>query len=141
MAYNSEKLTNVSVLKSLAEKIKNDFVTKNDLNTKISSVYKPKGSITSSELLALTIDESMTGFVYNLSDELTSDERFLDGSGKTYPVGTNVAIIEVEGSDNTVVYKFDILSGIIDLNGYLKKSSVATDNEINEMLETLFPAT
>lgn len=141
MAYNSEKLTNVSALKSLAEKIKNDFVTKNDLNTKISSVYKPKGSITSSELLALTIDESMTGFVYNLSDELTSDERFLDGSGKTYPVGTNVAIIEVEGSDNTVVYKFDILSGIIDLNGYLKKSSVATDNEINEMLETLFPAT
>lgn len=142
MAYDVEKLIKVSALKTLAEKIKNDYVTQKELNTKISSVYKPQGSITSSKLLALTPSEDNLGYVYNLSDELTSDERFLDSSGKTYPPGTNVAIVEEKETErNIVVYKFDILSGIVDLNGYLKDSNVASDDEVNEMLETLFPTT
>ena len=44
--------------------------TKTDINTMLSSTYKPKG--TGTELLAITPSSENEGFVYNISTEFTT---------------------------------------------------------------------
>lgn len=86
-----------------------DAYTKSEIDGKISAVYKPAGSST---FAALPSDlAGLAGSVYNMSEEFTTDERFVEGTGKTYPAGTNIVVT----SDS----KFDVLSGFVDLSGYL----------------------
>lgn len=85
------------------------------INTKISSTYKAKGSVTFANLPALA--SSNEGNVYNVSDSFTTTSDFVEGAGKSYPAGTNVVIINTTGS----TYKYDVLSGMVDLSGYQTK--------------------
>lgn len=80
---------------------------------KIAAVYKPGGSVAFAQLAGLLSAEN-EGKVYNLTDEFTADDSFVDGSGKKYPAGTNVVCIDT-GSD---AFKWDIMSGFIDLSPY-----------------------
>lgn len=80
---------------------------------KIAAVYKPGGSVAFVQLAGLLSAEN-EGKVYNLTDEFTTDDSFVDGSGKKYPAGTNVVCIDT-GSD---AFKWDIMSGFIDLSPY-----------------------
>jgi len=98
---------------------------KEELTAKISSVYKPAGSLAFEDLPAPA--EDLLGNVYNVTDAFTSTSNFLMGEGKTYPAGTNVVIV---ASDDA--YKFDVLSGFVDLSGYVQKadgSSLMTSEE------------
>lgn len=63
---------------------------------KINSLggYVFRGSVTFANLPS-TLTTSMTGYVYNVSDDFTTDSRFIEGSGKKYPAGTNVAVANV----------------------------------------------
>lgn len=81
------------------------------INSKIASVYKAKGSVAFSNLPALT--SSNEGFVYDINESFTTTSDFVEGAGATYPAGTNVVIIDV-GSG---VYKYDVLTGLVDLSG------------------------
>lgn len=74
------------------------------------------GSVAFANLPALASDKE--NFVYDVTDEFTTTSDFREGSGHTYPAGTNVAIINV-GTAADPVYKYDVMTGI--LTGYQKE--------------------
>lgn len=84
----------------------------------VSSTYKPAGSTTYVGLPAPSATEE--GKVYNISDAFVTDEDFVEGTGISYPAGTNVVCIEA----TTDVYKWDVLAGFVDLSSYATTSSV-----------------
>ena len=89
-----------------------DYLTPAQVNSaidsKISSVYTPKGSIAFASLP--TAAEGLVGDVYNITDAFTTTAAFVEGAGKSYPAGTNVVCVK-EGS----AYKWDVLAGFIDI--------------------------
>lgn len=88
-----------------------DFATE-QISAKLGSVYKPAGSVTFANLP--TPEKSIEGNVYNVTDKFSADAKFIDGEvGKSYPAGTNVVVIAV--SDQ---YKYDVLTGMVDLSAY-----------------------
>lgn len=86
--------------------------TDTQIAAKISSTYKAAGSITFESLPELSAIEE--GKVYNISNEFTTTENFVEGAGKKYPIGTNVVCIDI-GTDE---YKWDVLAGVVDLSAY-----------------------
>lgn len=97
------------------------YQTASDVNAaidnKLGSTYKPKGSIAFANLPSLVADNE--GNVYNITDAFTTTSDFVEGAGKSYPAGTNVVIVNTTGT----TYKYDVLSGFVDLSGYV----LATD--------------
>lgn len=96
-----------------------DVYTKTEIDGKISSVYKPGGSVAFASLP--TADETHLGMVYNVTDKFTTTDSFVEGAGGKHPAGTNVAIVK-SGED----YKYDVLAGFVDLSGYILASEVET---------------
>lgn len=80
----------------------------------LADVYKPQGSIAFASLPA-TPNESNYGYVWNITNDFTTDSRFIEGAGKKYSAGTNVGVIEQDG-----VYYYDILGNFVDLSNYAK---------------------
>ena len=78
----------------------------------LGGAYIPKGSLAFSALPVLT--EAMRGYVWNITDDFTTDSRFVDGADKDYPAGTNVVVVEVEES-GTKSYMLDVLGNFIDI--------------------------
>lgn len=85
---------------------------------KLGSAYKVSGSVDDLASLSDPAKE-LVGNVYNVKAAFTTDAKFLEGAGKSYPAGTNVVVIEDDGD-----YKFDVLSGVVDLTNYAKKTEV-----------------
>lgn len=100
------------------------------INQAVSSVYKAKGSVASLEELNGKVDTGSAGDVYNFSNEFTTDAGFVEGPGKTYPVGTNVVLVEVGG-----LKKWDVLAGSIDTSGFVQASEMTpiSSGEIDEI--------
>lgn len=89
------------------------------VNTKLSSTYKPAGSVTTIEGLPALTAENL-GKVYNVEASFVTTENFVEGAGKDYPAGTNVVIVEqTEG-----VYKYDALAGFFDTTGLMPADSI-----------------
>ena len=128
--------TDVDALEAtVAEKADADNVytkaeTDDKINGALSSVYKPAGSVAFASLPTPGAD--VLGNVYNVTDAFTTDERFVEGAGDEYPADTNVAVVQT-GSD-PAAYMFDVLSGFVDLSGYLTtdaaSSTYATKTEL-----------
>ena len=95
-----------------------DAYTKTEVDGKISSVYKPAGNSTFAYLP--NPSASNLGFVYSLTDAFTTDNRFVEGTGKDYPIGTNVVVVDT----GSATYKYDVLAGFVDLSNYLQTSDV-----------------
>ena len=96
-----------------------NYYTKQEVDEIVSRVYKPVGSCTFIELPdPITSDE--LGYVYDVTDAFITDTRFAEGSGHSYPAGTNVVVVDL-GTSLEHVYKFDTLPGFIDLSGYQLK--------------------
>lgn len=100
------------------------------INSKISSAYKVKGSVAFASLPAL--NSANEGNVYNVTDKFTTTADFVEGAGKTYPAGTNVVIVNTSGS----TYKYDVLSGTVDLSDYVKDSDLVAIT--NAEIDTIF---
>lgn len=81
----------------------------------LGAIYKPAGSIAFASLPALSAD--VLGNVYNITDSFTTTADFVEGAGDNYPAGTNVAIVDV-GTGGSHSYKYDVLSGVVDLSAY-----------------------
>ncbi len=79
------------------------------INSAISGVYTPKGSIAFKSLP--TAAAGNKGWVYNVTDAFTTTSAFVEGTGHTYAAGTNVVCVDA-GSGS---YKWDVLAGTIDL--------------------------
>lgn len=118
--------------------IENAF-TKDEVNAKISSTYKPKGSLTAAELLPALLVEANLGNVYNISDALTTTADFLEGAGKTFPAGVNVAIVEATAAEGSTpaTYKFDVLAGMVDTSAFLTEANFTsfTNAEIDAIMD------
>lgn len=88
--------------------------------SQVSSVYKAKGSVADLSSLP-TPDKAHDGFVYNIENEFTTTDLFVEGAGKTYPAGTNVVIVNTTGTK----YKYDVLAGMVDLSSYATKTELS----------------
>lgn len=101
------------------ESAKDTYATKEEVKAQVGSAYKAKGSTTYEQLPDASADT--VGDVYNITAEFrTSDDKFVEGNDKTYPAGTNVVVVQVESE-----YKYDVLSGMVDLTEYAKNSDLA----------------
>lgn len=101
---------------------KSDIYTKTEIDGMVSSVYKPAGSVAFASLP--TLSSSVLGNVYSVTDSFTIDSRFVEyssGTTKTYPAGTNVVVVNT-GTSQSPTYMFDVLSGFVDLSGYVPTS-------------------
>ena len=129
---NENLYTNLEQLELLAQRTKDAIPVKvsdltNDANyqtgdqvdakiaAQVSSLYRFKGSKASSELTSALLDAAHLNFVYNITNAFTTTADFVEGAGKKHPAGTNVAIVNT-GTDETPVYKFDVMGG--DMAGY-----------------------
>ena len=125
----TEKAVNITVPTKVSD-ITNDseFQTKSEVETAIatavSSAYKVGHSLTAAELTSALLVSANLGKVYNMKEQFTTDANFVEGADKTYPLGTNVAVVEVEG-----VYKFDVQAGFIDISGLETSEMSAEDIE------------
>lgn len=106
-----------------------DTYTKSEVDGKLTSVYKPQGSIAFASLPAPSADN--LGFVYNVSNAFTTTTSFLEGSGKAYPAGANVVVVQ-----NGDSYAYDIQGGFYDLSPYAKTAdyTAITNGEIDTIV-------
>ena len=100
----------------------------------LNGAYIFKGSIDFASLPA-TLASTMVGYVYNINEQFTTDSRFIEGSGKVYPAGTNVAIADV-GSAGSPDLKFDVISSFVDVAAI--EAAIAA---VAAMIEAPFDAT
>lgn len=98
-----------------------DAATKKYVDAIATGALKPKGSVAFANLPALTAANVNT--MYNVSDAFTTTSDFVDGASKEYPAGTNVAIINT-GTDQSPVYKYDAMPGVIDTSSFATKTDV-----------------
>lgn len=110
-----------------------DAYTKLEVDGKLSSVYKPAGNIHFIDLPEPSA--SNLGYVYSMLEAFTTDDRFVASEPTPYPIGTNVVVVAVY-NDGATNYLFDVLSGFVDLSGYLKKTDMVaiTNQEIDEIV-------
>ena len=100
-----------AVKKDLADNYDTSTEVDEKIAAKISSTYKAAGSATFAALPALAA--AIEGNVYNISDEFTTTEDFVEAAGTKYPAGTNIVCIKVGEA-----YKWDVLAGFVDLSAY-----------------------
>ena len=104
--------------------IANKYYVDNSIASAISRVYKPQGSVTVGILNSLTITKEMNGYVYDVLDSGT-----LTKDSVQVTQGDNVTIIWNEDKTD---WKWDKLSGIVDLSNYTTKKYV--DNAIEQAI-------
>lgn len=85
--------------------------------------YKASGSVLFVDLPAL--EASRLGNVYDIRDDFTTTSDFVEGAGKDYPAGTNVAIVAIESS-GTTTYMYDVMPGFIDTSDFITNTDYAT---------------
>lgn len=110
-----------------------NYYNKTEVNQQISAAvgatYKPAGTIAFESLPALGATEE--GKVYNINNAFTTTENFVEGAGVSYPAGTNVVCIDVGSNE----FKWDVLSGFVDLSAYATTESVNTalENKVDKV--------
>ena len=110
--------------------------------TQIGSVYKPGGSLAAAGI-ANAPTAAQLGYVYNMSEDFTTNANFTEGAGKPYTAGTDVAVV-VGATEGT--YLWNVLSGFIDQTQFANATEfanvktkvdaweTATDAEINAIV-------
>lgn len=110
------------------------YATTSNVNTLISqavsTVYTPKGSTDGTTSLAGLMASGKIGDVYNVTSAFVTDGNFVEGSGQSYPAGTNVVLVEVDGAR-----KWDVLAGSLDTSSFILRSEMIaiTTTEIDEI--------
>ena len=89
-----------------------------------TSIYKAAGNKACAELTSSLLVAGNLGNVYNITDNGTTTADFVEGAGKPIHLGDNVAVVDI-GTGGSHVYKFDLLSGLVDLSNYIQKSETA----------------
>lgn len=107
------------------------------IDAKLSTVYKPGGSLAPSGVASSVLVAANEGKVYNVSADMTLDSTtaalFVDSaSGDVIEGGTNIVVVDA-GSGT---YKFDKLAGFVDLSPYQEIADLGglTAAEITEIL-------
>ena len=116
IATNAGNITkNANEIAAVKQDLADNYDTSTEVDqkiaAKISSTYKAAGSVAFAALPALAA--AIEGNVYNISDEFTTTEDFVEAAGTKYPAGTNIVCIKVGEA-----YKWDVLAGFVDLSAY-----------------------
>lgn len=125
--------TTAFVQNGLADKANSsDVYTKTEIDNKIGATFKPGGSVTFANLP--TLNATNLGKILNITNSFTTTADFVEGAGKTYPAGTNVAIVDI-GTSSSPSYKYDIQGSFFDLSGYVEETELglATTGEIDAL--------
>lgn len=125
--------TTAFVQTGLADKANSsDVYTKTEIDNKIGATFKPGGSVTFANLP--TLNATNLGKILNITNSFTTTADFVEGAGKTYPAGTNVAIVDI-GTSSSPSYKYDIQGSFFDLSGYVEETELglATTGEIDAL--------
>lgn len=93
------------------------------IDSAVSSAYHAAGTKTVAQLTSSLLVSANEGDVYNITDSGTTTSDFIEGAGHPISVGDNVVVCDVGGG----VYKFDLLSGFVDLTNYLTKTGDGSD--------------
>lgn len=103
---------------------------------RLASAYKAAGSSTFAALP--TPSAANEGYVYNVTDAFTTDDKFVDAANGQYAAGTNVVVVEVSEG----VYKFDVLAGFVDLSNYMQNDDFAelSNTEVQAIWDSVFAA-
>ena len=99
------------------------------IGSAIAATYRPQGSIAFADLPVPSA--ANLGYVYDVTDAFTTTAAFKEGSGKAYPAGTNVAVVQSGDS-----YLWDILSGFLDLTPYQLAADIQEIS--NQEVQTLW---
>lgn len=81
----------------------------------ISSAYKASGTIVYEQLPEPSA--AVLGNVYNISNDFTTDADFVEGAGKKYKAGVNVAIVQIDSA-----YKYDVMS--MSFDGFVQEANI-----------------
>lgn len=116
IATNTGNITNnaneiAAVKQNLADNYDTSTEVDQKIAAKISSTYKAAGSVAFAALP--TLAAAIEGNVYNISNEFTTTDDFVEAAGTKYPAGTNIVCIKVGEA-----YKWDVLAGFVDLSAY-----------------------
>ena len=116
--------------------IRDRYQTAAQVDARISAanarVYKPQGAVAFADLPVPA--PANLGFVYNVTDAFTTSDAFLEGAGRKYPGGTNVAAVQSgEG------FAWDVLGGFYDLSGYVLSSEITelTNQEVQAIWDSV----
>lgn len=130
------KIDDITLPTKLSE-LTNDsgYQTAAEVNTAISSqigrVYKAGGSKAFAELPEPS--EEFFGNVYNVTDAFTTKADFVEGAGKAFPAGTDVAVV-LDGD----TYKLNVLSGFVDTSEFIGRNDIATNEDVDEVIASVF---
>ena len=100
MAEENDKLQKVVHQRTHTEQLNNK------IKTQVAAAFHPAGSVAFVDLPELT--KASEGLLFNVTDAFTTTEDFLEGAGKDYPAGTNVAVVK-----SGEAYKYDAMSGFL----------------------------
>lgn len=79
------------------------------VDTAVSTAWKAGGSKAPTDLTSALLVAANEGKVYNMSASGTTDSNFMEGAGKPYTAGTDIAVIN-DGTASSPVYKFNVLA-------------------------------
>lgn len=99
------------------------------IGSAIAATYRPQGSIAFADLPVPSA--ANLGYVYDVTDAFTTTASFKEGSGKSYPAGANVAVVQSGDS-----YLWDVLSGFVDLTPYQLAADIQEIS--NQEIQTLW---
>lgn len=113
----------VGSTESVTDKAVTPHAVRVAIDAAVSSAYHAAGTKTVVQLTDSLLIADNEGCVYNITDSGTTTDRFVDGAGHPINAGDNVGVCDVGGG----VYKFDLLSGFVDLSDYLTKTGDASN--------------
>ena len=141
--YEVKNITNLGQLKKLATRTKNEldgvkgrvttienagYIPESTIDEKISAAVAgaliPGGSVLFANLPALA--KANNNHIYNIEDAFTTTADFLEGAGKEFPAGTQVAIVNT-GTASAPVYKYDTYTGTVDYSVFMRKKTSAVN--------------
>ena len=107
---------------------------KDAIDTAVAAAYHHAGTKTVAQLTHDLLIAANEGNVYNITDSGTTTSDFIEGIGKPIDAGDNVGICKVGN-----VYMFDLLSGLEDTSGFVRKSQTSgllkNDGTVNTTIE------
>lgn len=114
----------------------------------LNGAFLPKGTITFAELIELKESGTLAaGYLYNISDNFTTDDSFRMGAGVSYEAGTNVyftadgqfdclagtTVTGIKG-DSESIYRKGNVNITAENVGAIPSANIATVDEVKELL-------
>ncbi len=145
---NLENLATIGTVQDLAVTVKNEidetaakiptkisaltndsnYATTSAVDTAIASqigrVYRAGGSKAFADLPEASAET--LGCVYNVTDDFTTTDNFVEGAGKKYAAGTDVGVVE-DGE----TYKYNVFANFVDTSNLVEKDGAKTLSDNN----------